>query len=272
MKLLDKIHHTQIRKKLLPSLRNGTYGSAEEQISTLLDDLYNRIPQNRRISYGRVYTIKILAAAIHDLMRGDKMDILPIAGRLFDESREYRVKGVALGILSLYGLESFENVPPYFEKAADSPHWELRELAQMFFRKLIRKYPWEARSFLLKKARTDNPFLRRFVSETLRPVVENRWFFKDAEYPLSILRHLFHESAPYPRRSVANNLSDLSRHLPDTILNIIEDLAHTGDPNAQWIAYRACRNLVKHQPDRVMDVLGVNVYKYKKQVYHRSTS
>ncbi len=270
MKLIENSHRAQIRNELLATFQNEDYQSADSQISTLLDDLYNRIPQNRRISYGRVHTIRILAEAIYDTMQAQEMDILPSIGRLFDRSSEYRVRGVALGILSLYGLESFEEVPRYFEQAASSPHWELREFAQMFFRKLIKKYPWEARSFLLKKVRMDNPYLRRFVSETLRPVVENRWFYQDAEYPLSILRHLFQESDPYPRSSVANNLSDLSRRLPDMILNILEDLANTGDPNSYWIAYRASRNLVKSRPDRVMDLLSVDTYKYKNRVYRRS--
>ncbi len=37
----------------------------------------------------------------------------------------------------------------------------------------------------------------------------------------------------------------------------------SGDPNARWIATRACRNLVKTAPLRVMKTLGVEEYRYK---------
>ena len=159
---------------------------------------------------------------------------------------------------------------PFFEASVSSDDWGLREFAQMFFRKLIQKHPNEIHDYLLKLVKSRDPNIRRFVSETLRPVKENRWFYRNPEYSLSILRHLFKESAEYARTSVGNNLSDLARHLPELVLRIIEDLVKSGDQNAYWIAYRACRNLVKNEPIKVMDILEVDEYHYKKKVYYRS--
>ncbi|KPK14404.1 MAG: hypothetical protein AMK69_28665, partial [Nitrospira bacterium SG8_3] len=140
---------------------------------------------------------------------------------------------------------------------------------QMFFRRLIKAYPAKMQAFLLRQVKSEDPNLRRFVSETLRPVQENKWFYKDPEYSLSVLRHLFRESASYPRTSVGNNLSDLARRLPELVYELVEELVASGDKNSYWIAYRACRNLVKKEPVRVMDLLGVDEYKYKKAVYRR---
>jgi 3-methyladenine DNA glycosylase AlkC len=86
---------------------------------------------------------------------------------------------------------------------------------------------------------------------------------------LGIIRHLFFESDPYPRTSVGNNLSDWLRVDEDIAWPIVQELAGNGDQNSYWIAYRACRNLVKKDPIKVMDLLGVDDYKYKKTVHRR---
>lgn len=112
--------------------------------------------------------------------------------------------------------------------------------------------------------------VRRFVGETLRPIQENIWFYEQPDYSLSILQNLFQERAAYPRTSVGNNLSDLSRKLPELVFNIVSELVASGDKNSYLIAYRACRNLVKKEPVRVLNLLQVDEYKYKKKVYQRS--
>jgi 3-methyladenine DNA glycosylase AlkC len=71
---------------------------------------------------------------------------------------------------------------------------------------------------------------------------------------------------------VGNNLSDLSKHHPDLIFSIVEELVATGDQNSHWIAYRACRNLVREYPERVMDALGVDEYRYKDRYFSRGES
>jgi 3-methyladenine DNA glycosylase AlkC len=104
----------------------------------------------------------------------------------------------------------------------------------------------------------------------LRPVVENQWLYKDLDYSISILRHLFTEAHPYPRTSVGNNLSDIARRDPERAYALVAELIAMNNKNARWIATRACRNLVKKEPIRVMDLLGVDEYKYKKRVHKRS--
>jgi 3-methyladenine DNA glycosylase AlkC len=125
------------------------------------------------------------------------------------------------------------------------------------------------KEYLLKLVKSKDANIRRFVAETLRPVQENRWFYKNPDYPLSILKNMFRESSSYPRTSVGNNLSDLARQLPDLVYDLVKELVDSGDKNSYWIAYRACRNLVKKDPVKVMDLLKVDEYKYKKRIYQR---
>ena len=126
------------------------------------------------------------------------------------------------------------------------------------------------KEYLLNLTKSKDPNIRRFVNETLRPVKENTWFYNNPDYSLSILRKLFRESSSYPRTSVGNNLSDLARHLPNLVFGLVETIVASGDRNSYWIAYRACRNLVKKEPIKVMNLLHVDEYKYKKKVYKRS--
>jgi len=270
MELLNEKLTKKIKNDITDRLLQGDYGSAISNISSVLSQLYDNIPDNKRISYGIVHTIKILSEHLYTRLSDADAPVLRIASRIFDGGDDPNVKGVAIGMLSYYGLSDYRAVLPYFESAATSSDWGLREHTQMFFRKLIKKYPDEMKTYLLRLARSKDANLRRFVAETLRPVQENRWFYKQPEYPLSILRVMFKESVEYPRTAVGNNLSDLARHLPALVYSLVKELVGSGDKNSYWIAYRACRNLVKTEPIRVLDLLKTDEYKYKDRVYKRS--
>jgi 3-methyladenine DNA glycosylase AlkC len=270
MDILTSAIEEKIKRDILdPAVRHEYAAATTEGIVTVLADLYANIPANKRISYGRVHTVKVLADYLHTHLAAAGAPVFDIAANLYGASPDPLSRGVALGILSFCGLDDYRPVLPFFEAAAAAEDWETRELAQMLFRKLIEKHPAEMKTFLLRLVTSDDAHLRRFVGETLRPVQENRWFYAQPDYPLSVLRRLFRESAPYPRTSVGNNLSDLARRLPELVYGLVEELVAGGDKSSYWIAYRACRNLVKQDPIRVMDLLQIDEYRYKTAAYTR---
>ena len=270
MNILNNEIEKKIQNDIINSILQKEYDLTIRNISNIIDELYANIPDDKRISYGRVHTIKILSKYLYTHLTKVDAPVYKIASNIFKKSDDFKSKGVSLGILSFYGLDDYKKVLPYFESSAVSSDWNIREFAQMFFRKLIQKYPDEMREFLLQLVKSKDVNIRRFVSETLRPVQENRWFYKNPSYPLSILKNMFQESSVYPRTSVGNNLSDLARQLPDLVYTLVEELVKSGDKNSCWIAYRACRNLVKKEPIKVMDLLKVDEYKYKKRIHKRS--
>jgi len=255
MDLLTSELETKIQDDILTPALRGEYALASTNIISVLQELYANIPENKRISYGRVHTIKVLAKYLYTQLEDANAPVLEMAIQLYAAGETNWSKGVALGILADYGITDYQSVLPYFESAAASQDWDLREFAQMFFRRLIKQCPTEMQAYLLSLVKSEDPNMRRFVSETLRPVQENKWFYKDPDYSLKVLRHLFRERDPYPRTSVGNNLSDLARRLPELVYGLVEELVASGDKNSYWIAYRACRNLVKREPLRVMDML-----------------
>ena len=271
MKILNAEIESKIQEDVINPILQGEYALAMGNIAPIVDELHANIPENKRISYGVVHVIKTLSEYLYTHLVEMDAPVYHIASLMFEEGDGSEAKGVSLGILSWCGLGDYEKVLPYFESAAASPDWQVRELAQMFFRKLIAKHPDRMQRYLLHLVKSKDANIRRFVAETLRPVQENRWFYRNPDYPLAILRKMFRESAPYPRTSVGNNLSDLARQLPDLVYDIVKELVESGDRNSYWIAYRACRNLVKKDPIKVMNLLKVDEYKYKQRIYKRAS-
>ncbi|MDZ7319820.1 MAG: DNA alkylation repair protein [candidate division KSB1 bacterium] len=270
MKILTLAIEQKIKSCIIEPLLQKDYISALQNIAVIFDNLYAAIPDNKRISNGRVYIIRILSDHLLVQLKEIDAPLFDIAASIFMISDDYKSQGVALALLSWYGLADYNKVIPYFELAAKSSNWDVREMSQMFFKKLIKNHPNEMKDYLQQLVKSENLNLRRFVAETLRPVQENKWFYGNPEYPLSILRNLFREDAAYPRTAVGNNLSDLARRLPDLVYELVQELVESGDKNSYWIAYRACRNLVKKDPIKVMDLLKVDKYKYKNRIYQRS--
>jgi 3-methyladenine DNA glycosylase AlkC len=270
LQILTHDIETKIQQDIIANVLQNKHALATKRVADVLKELYGNIPENKRISFGIVYTVQVLSKYLFSSLVEINAEVYEISTALFEESRDFRSRGVALGILSFYGVDDYRTVLPFFEASASSADWNMREFAQMFFRKLIRKWPDEMKEYLLKLTDHSDPNIRRFVSETLRPVKENKWFYKSPNYSVPILRKLFKESAQYPRTSVGNNLSDLARNLPNLVFELVEELVASGDRNSYWIAHRACRNLVKKEPIKVMNLLQIDEYRYKKRVYKRS--
>lgn len=268
MKLITSKIIVELQKSAITNVFDKT---SFENLSAVILDSVNKmhasIPANKRISYGIVHTIKELGQFLSEIYCNHNAGLFKISSGLYNNSVSMESKAVALNMLTISGLSDPISALPYFEKAAADENWELREISQILFRRLIKKNQETIQTFLLRLVKSEDPNVRRFVGETLRPVCENKWLYKQPEYSLSIIKHLFSESKLYPRTSVGNNLSDLSRHQPGLIYQTVEKLVASGDKNSYWIAYRACRNLVKKEPEKVMKLLQTETYKYKDRIH-----
>lgn len=105
----------------------------------------------------------------------------------------------------------------------------------------------------------ENEHLRRLASEGCRPNLP--WapalpaFKKDPAPILPILDKLKADPALYVRRSVANNLNDITKKHPDTVLDLAERW-HGANPDTDWILKHACRTLLKAGNTRAMRLFG----------------
>lgn len=262
------ILEAQTARLIVAELTNGDPSQAIVALRELKDTSYAAIPPHQRISRGITWVMKRISRLFVSVCSGPE-EIASVARLLSTHLvADDLLMGVPIFMMGEYGKTAPTKTFELFIKTADSPDWVVREFAQSGFRMLIKPNREITMPWLKVLACSPNPNLRRFVGETLRPVVDNQWLQKEPQTSLEILRLMFKEAHNYPRTSVGNNLSDLSRRNSDLILEIVKELVASQDPNSYWIAYRACRNLVKRFPEKVMDLLRVVEYHYKDRNYY----
>lgn len=257
-------------EEICAALNRNQAAQAVSRLRILKDEMYASIPEKQRIGRGITWVVQRIALLFAHTC-GNDTDLrragLDLAAILAPDDI---LLGVPIFIMGEYGKKHPREIYDFFAGMATSSDWVIREFAQGGFRPVVTPNRETVLPWLKKMAMDKNPNRRRFAAETLRPVTDNRWMYKEPEYSLSVLRLMFRETHPYPRTSVGNNLSDLSRRQPELIYIIVKELIELQDDNSTWIATRACRNLVKEDPRRVIDLLGIEEYHYKDRHYYQS--
>ena len=113
--------------------------------------------------------------------------------------------------------------------------------------------------FMDQWADDDDFKVRRFASEGCRPRLP--WGMgvpalkKDPSLILPILEKLKDDPEEFVRKSVANNLNDISKDHPKLVLDICERW-QGNSKNTDWIIKQACRTLLKQGNKRAMLLFG----------------
>jgi 3-methyladenine DNA glycosylase AlkC len=107
----------------------------------------------------------------------------------------------------------------------------------------------------------ENEHVRRLSSEGCRPALP--WaqalnsFKKDPAPVLPILEQLKTDPSMYVRKSVANNLNDISKTHPDLVAKIAKDW-YGKNEHTNWIVKHACRTLLKKGNRDVLALFGLD--------------
>lgn len=105
----------------------------------------------------------------------------------------------------------------------------------------------------------ENEHVRRLASEGCRPQLP--WgqalakFKKDPAPILPILEQLKADPSPYVRKSVANNLNDISKTHPELIEKLAKDW-YGKNEDTNWIVKHGCRTLLKKGNREVLAIFG----------------
>lgn len=112
---------------------------------------------------------------------------------------------------------------------------------------------------MLKWAQSDNEHVRRLASEGCRPrlpwAMALTMLKKDPAPILPILEVLKQDESLYVRRSVANNLNDISKDHPE-VLKQIARRWHGQHPDTDWILKHASRGLLRKADPDIMSLFG----------------
>ncbi len=131
--------------------------------------------------------------------------------------------------------------------------------AEFAVRPLIEKQPEMMMAQMLKWASSDNEHIRRLASEGCRPRLP--WasalpaFKQDPTLILLILEKLKDDKSEYVRRSVANNLNDISKDNPELVVELVKQWQGISK-QCDWIIKHACRGLLKQAHPEALKLFG----------------
>ena len=109
-------------------------------------------------------------------------------------------------------------------------------------------------------AKSDNCHVRRLVSEGTRPrlPLSSRLysFMEDPTPVLALLELLKNEPTRLVQRSIANNLNDIGKDNPDTVVTFLKQWQKEGVKDVEWIIKHATRSLIKEGHSGALKLLG----------------
>lgn len=152
-----------------------------------------------------------------------------------------------------YGLDDWELSLPALALLTKSIS------AEYAIRPFLAQDPQRAMEYVNAWAEDENEHVRRLASEGCRPRLP--WgmalpaFKKDPSPILPILEKLKNDESESVRKSVANNLNDISKDHPELVLDICERW-HGQTKNTDWIVKHACRGLLKAGNKRALALFG----------------
>lgn len=168
-----------------------------------------------------------------------------------------KVKGFEAMVLpdyvEVYGANDWEASLPALK------HFTQYASSEFAIRPFLTQDPGRVMKFMSSCAADKNKNIRRFASEGCRPRLP--WamalpkFKKDPSLILPILEKLKDDEAELVRRSVANNLNDISKDNPEIALNICEKW-YGRSANTDWIVKHACRGMLKAGTKRALLIFG----------------
>lgn len=131
--------------------------------------------------------------------------------------------------------------------------------AEFAIRPFILKYEEETMAQMLKWSEHENHTVRRLSSEGCRPRLP--WgisfpkFKKDPSCIFPILENLKNDSSLFVRKSVANNLNDISKDNPSKVVQFAKNNIGKTE-NTDWILKHALRTLLKQGDSEALLLFG----------------
>jgi len=186
---------------------------------------------------------------LHETLPENYIDALNILLKIASKIKGF--EGICLpDFVELYGQEHWN------ESLSALKEFTKYSTSEFAVRPFIVKDQAKAMKFMLDLSKSDNEHVRRFSSEGCRPRLP--WAMalptlkKDPSSIIPILENLNADKSEYVRKSVANNLNDISKDHPELVLNICKKWQGKSK-HTDWIIKRACRGLLKAgNPDAML--------------------
>ncbi len=193
-----------------------------------------------------------ICESLHAALPADYLEALPI---VCDTAARFD------GYLTMYFPDFVEHYGlDHWERSVEALHWLTRFGSSEFaVRPFLKADPVRMLATMLEWTTDENEHVRRLASEGCRPLLP--WamnlpdFQADPQPLLPILEALHGDESEYVRRSVANNLNDISKDHPELVLETAT--AWLGEsPDVDKLVKHACRTLLKSGNPEAMRLFG----------------
>jgi 3-methyladenine DNA glycosylase AlkC len=166
--------------------------------------------------------------------------------------------GIFSGFVEEYGVDDYQTSVDAIEEITRFTSCEGA------VRPFIIKYPKEMMEQMLAWSKHESPWVRRLSSEGCRPRLP--WTMaiphlkKNPAPILPILENLKNDVSKFVRLSVANNLNDIAKDNPETVIDIVKKWRGQSE-NTDWVIKHGCRTLLKQGNAEVMELFGFEAKK-----------
>jgi len=223
---------------------------ADDFVADIMDETWNMLELKARMRQITIHLGKYLPTDYKQAL-----DILDKA-----------IAGYTIGIVDS-GLLYFPDFVEVYGQ--DECHWDLSmaalerytpySTAEFAVRPFIIRQEERMMAQMTEWARHENEHVRRLASEGCRPALP--WgqaltsFKKDPSPVLRIIEKLKGDPSLYVRKSVANNLNDISKTHPDLVAKLAKDWYGKSELT-DWIVKHGCRTLLKKGNRDVLCIFG----------------
>ena len=153
--------------------------------------------------------------------------------------------------VEVFGLDDFDNSMKALEI------FTIDSSSEFAIRQFILKYKDKTINQMMLWTKSPNEHLRRLASEGCRPSLP--WAIALVEFKnnpveiLQIIEALKNDNSLYVRKSVANNLNDISKDNPDIVIKFVKENLKVSK-NLDWICKHASRTLLKKGNKEILEL------------------
>jgi len=155
--------------------------------------------------------------------------------------------------VEVFGLDEFDISMQALE------HFTIESSSEFAIRRFIVRYPEQTMKQMKEWSKHPNHHVRRLASEGSRPrlpwAIALQEFKKNPSKTLEILEILKDDESEYVRKSVANNLNDISKDNPEIVKQIAKEWIGQ-NKNRDKIVKHGCRTLLKASNKEVLELFG----------------
>ena len=157
--------------------------------------------------------------------------------------------------VELFGLEDYKNSMEALK------HFTINSSSEFAIRQFILRYEDKTLEEMKRWTKSSNEHIRRLACEGCRPRLP--WaialieFKKNPLKVLEIIELLKNDESLYVRKSVANNLNDISKDNPQYLIEFVKNNLGLNE-NLDWICKHASRTLLKKGDNDILKLFGID--------------